>query len=253
MQATLFGSRVSPFVEKVARALQLKGIPFSLVSPKSPGDFKRWNPQTRKMPVVEINGQRTFDSTQILRKLDQLAPEPPLLDRDGAIAARQRFLEDWSDEALYWYGMALRWSDANVDATTRQVVGSIPAPAFLRPLVGALVRRNIRGQALAQGLARLPLETVVDELGRRFDELLMWLGDRPYFFSDRPSVADLAIFGQLNMLQSGPTPQAERLIAQRPKLADYFLRLDAATAQQGVGRRGDAARGADREATARGA
>src|SRR2546427_104606 len=50
MQATLFGSRVSPFVEKVARALQLKGIPFSLVSPKSPGDFKRWNPQTRKMP-----------------------------------------------------------------------------------------------------------------------------------------------------------------------------------------------------------
>ena len=81
----------------------------------------------------------------------------------------------------------------------------------------------------------------------------MWLGDRPYFFSDRPSVADLAIFGQLNMLQSGPTPQAERLIAQRPKLADYFLRLDAATAEQGVGRRGDAARGADREATARGA
>ena len=171
----------------------------------------------------------------------------------AAIAARQRFLEDWSDEALYWYGMALRWSDANVNATTRQVVGSIPAPAFLRPLVGALVRRNIRGQALAQGLARLPLETVVDELGRRFDELVMWLGDRPYFFSDRPSVADLAIFGQLNMLQSGPTPQAERLIAQRPKLADYFLRLDAATAEQGVGRRAAGTRGADVEATARGA
>ena len=55
------------------------------------------------------------------------------------------------------------------------------------------------------------------------------------------------------MLQSGPTPQAERLIAQRPKLADCFLRLDAATAEQGVGRRGDTARGADREATARGA
>ncbi len=100
MQATLFGSRVSPFVEKVARALQLKRIPFSLVGPKSPGDFKRWNPQTRKMPVVEIDGGRTFDSTQILRKLDQLKPDPPLLDRDGTIAARQRFLEDWSDEAL---------------------------------------------------------------------------------------------------------------------------------------------------------
>ena len=88
---------------------------------------------------------------------------------------------------------------------------------------------------------------------KSFDELLMWLGDRPYFFWDRPSVADLAIFGQLSMLQSGPTPQAERLIAQRPKLADYFLRLDAATAEQGVGRRADATRGADVEATGRGA
>jgi len=245
MEAKLFGSRVSPFVEKVARALQLKRVPFTLVAPKSPRDFKRWNPQTRKMPAVEIGGQRLFDSTLILRRLDQLVPEPPFLDRDPAVAARQRFLEDWSDEALYWYSMALRWSDANVDATTTQVVGSIPAPAALRPLLRVVVRRQIRGQALGQGLARLPMETLVDELGRRFDELLVWLGDRPYFFADRPSVADLALFGQLNALQSGPTPQAERLVAERPRLADYFLRVDAATAERRPEAERPAARGAD--------
>src|SRR5207237_1069279 len=202
--------------------LQLKGIAFTLVPPKSPADFKRWNPQTRKMPVVEFDGRRVFDSTLILRRLDQLVPEPSFLDRDATVAARQRFLEDWSDEALYWYGLALRWSDANAEATTAQVVGSIPAPAALRPLLRVILRRRIRGQALAQGLARLPLETVVDELGRRFDELLVWLGDRPYFFADRRSVADLALFGQLNVLQSGPTPQAERLVAERPGRAAHF-------------------------------
>src|SRR5437870_8932683 len=253
MEAKLFGSRLSPFVEKVARALQLKGIAFTLVPPQSPADFKRCNAQTMKMPVVEIDGRLLFDSTRILRRLDQLVPEPPLLDRDAGVAARQRFLEDWSDESLYWYGLALRWSDANAEATTTQVVGSIPAPAALRPVLRVLLRRRIRGQALAQGLARLPLEMIVDELRRRFDELVVWLDDRPYFFADRPSVADLALFGQLNGLQSGPTPQAQRLVAERPRLADYFLRVDTATA----GRRAEpdrpAAPGVDYGTPARGA
>ena len=51
MEVQLFGSRLSPFVEKVARALVLKRIGYTLVPPKSPMAFKRWNPQTRKMAV----------------------------------------------------------------------------------------------------------------------------------------------------------------------------------------------------------
>jgi glutathione S-transferase len=232
MEASVFGSRLSPFVEKVVRALHVKGIRYTLTPPKSPADFKRWNPRARKMPVLEVQGERVFDSTLILRRLDSLVPEPAFFDRNPAVSARQRFLEDWSDESLYWYGMGLRWSDANAAATTDQVVGSLPAPAALRPLLRVILRRQIRSQAVAQGLARLPLDILTDELGRRFDELLMWLENRPYFFSDRVSAADLAVFGQLNMLQSGPTPQAEKLIAERPRLADYFRRVDAATAER---------------------
>jgi hypothetical protein len=37
---TLFGSRLSPFVEKVVRALHLKGVAFTLVEPRSPGDLQ---------------------------------------------------------------------------------------------------------------------------------------------------------------------------------------------------------------------
>lgn len=43
------------------------------------------------------------------------------------------------------------------------------------------------------------------------------------------SAADLAIFGQLTMQRSGPTLQAEELIAARPALAEYAPRVDAAT------------------------
>ena len=70
---------------------------------------------------------------------------------------------------------------------------------------------------------------VLAELERRFDELLVWLADRPFFFADRPSVADLAIFAQMQGLQSGPTPQAVELIRARPALQTYVARVDAAT------------------------
>jgi glutathione S-transferase len=228
MRVQLFGSRLSPFVEKVARALELKRVAFTLVPPRMPADFKRWNPQTGKMPVLDVDGARTYDSSFILRHLDASIPEPPLFDGDPAVAARQSLLEDWSDESLYWYGMGLRWSDANAAATVDQVVADIGAPAVLRPLLRFALRRQIRPQALGQGLARLPFERLVGELGRRFDELIVLLGERPYFFADRPSAADLALFGQLRMLQSGPTPQAEELLAVRPALRAHYERVGAA-------------------------
>lgn len=229
MHVQLFGNRLSPFVEKVARTLALKGVTYTLVDVRSPTDFRRWNPQTGKMPVLEIDGERTYDSTLILRKLDARVLEPPLFDPNPEVAARQRFLEDWSDEALYWYGMGLRWSDENADATLAQVTGGLPIPSFLRLLVGPVLRRWIGSQARAQGLARLPLDILVAELAARLGELLVQLADRPFFFADRPSAADLAIFGQLHMLQSGPTPQAAELIRARPALRAYYERVDAAT------------------------
>lgn len=230
MEVTVFGSRLSPFVEKVVRALHLKGIGYALVPVKSPADFKKWNPRTGKMPVLEVGGERVYDSSRILRRLDEIVPDPPLFDADPAVAARQRFLEDWSDEALYWYVMAFRWSAPNEGATATQVAGSLPLPSFLLPIVKLVVARQIKGQAFAQGLVRLPLDVLSDELGRRLDELVVWLGDRPFFFADRPSGADLALFGQCTTIASGPTPQAEALVSARPALVAWRRRVDEATA-----------------------
>jgi glutathione S-transferase len=61
------------------------------------------------------------------------------------------------------------------------------------------------------------------------DEIQVLLGDTPFFFGTQPSAADLAVASQLRMLRSGPTPQAAELIQQRPALAAYAARIDAAT------------------------
>ena len=235
MKATLFGSRLSPFVEKAARALEMKGIAFDLVPPKSPGDFKKWNPATGKMPVLEVDGERIHDSTFILRRLDEIAPDPPLYATDATAAAKQRFVEDWSDESLYWYCMAFRWAPENQAASAAQIASTLPA--FLRPLLRLLLPRQIGGLARAQGLARLPMDMLIDQLAARLDEFSVLLGDSPFLFSDRLSGADLAVFGQARAMQSGPTPQCDELIAARPALVDYLRRVDE-TSRPRSGKRG---------------
>jgi glutathione S-transferase len=224
---TLFGSTLSPFVEKVRLALVLKGLKHRIVGIKSPNDLKRWNPQTGKMPVLEMDGERFIDSTFILRHLEKLHPEPPLFADDPATAAAQRQLEDWSDESLYWQLMALRWSKQNAAATARQITDGLPA--LVRPAARVMLPRQIRAMTKQQGFGRLSLPILVRELGGRLDDLVLMLGKRPFFFSDRVSVADLAIYSQLRMACSGPTPEAEACISDRPALVDYQKRVEEAT------------------------
>jgi glutathione S-transferase len=222
----LFGSRLSPFVEKVARALSLKGLPFRAVDLKSPLDLRRWNRVTGKMPVLEIDGERVWDSTFILRRLDALRPEPPLFAADAATAAAQRLLEDWSDEALYWYVMALRWTPRNAAATTAQITQG--APAMLRPLLAPIISRQIGRMPRVQGLGRLPYEVLVREVEERLDDLVVVLGAHPFFYAERPSAADLAVYGQLHCGCSGPTPDFAARVAARPTLAAFMRRVEAA-------------------------
>lgn len=224
---TLFGTRISPFVEKVARALALKGIEFRTRDVKSPGDLKRWNPTTGKMPVLELDGERLYDSSFILRRLDERQPEPPLFSEDSGIAAQQRLLEDWCDESLYWHVMASRWSGRNRAATTAQITAGLPAP--LRPLAGLLLRRQLGGASWAQGLGRLPHDRLLREFADRLDDLVLMLAGRPFFFSERVGAADLALYGELATARSGPTPDLETALAERPVLADHAKRVEEAT------------------------
>jgi glutathione S-transferase len=227
MKAKLYGSRLSPFVEKTVRALAIKNVEFELVEPQSIADLKKWNPATGKMPVVEIDGARTHDSSRIVRRLEELVPDPALFSKDPATANRQRFVEDWSDESLYWYQMAFRWAPENEKDTARQVSSFLPS--LVRPLAGVILPRVIGGAARSQGLAREPLSFLMEELGRRFDELLTFLGDKPFMFSDEVNVADISILGQALTMKSGPTPQCVELIQERPALVAYLDRVDGAT------------------------
>jgi glutathione S-transferase len=229
MKVTLYGLRISPFVEKVIRGIQYKGLHWEIQAPSVPKGMSKWNPGTRKMPVADIAGERVFDSTFILRRVEELMPNPPLISPDPMIAARQRHMEDWSDESLYWNVMALRWSPSNGIASAKRVVDAIAAPALLRPLMSSIMRRTVSRQVAAQGAGRLSQAILAREFGGKLEDLVGVLGDRAYFFGDTPSVADVALFGQLTFADVGVSPETRDEVQKRPPLVEYMKRVAQAT------------------------
>lgn len=230
MAIILYGARTSPFVEKVYRGLLLKQLPFESHQPRSLLDLRRNNPVTGKMPVLDLDGERFYDSSLILRALEAYKPIPALLDADPYRAAQQRLLEDWADESLYWYGMAFRWSiPANAAKTVERFHTGFPR--LVRPFVKRVMPRILAAQVRAQGTGRLPPEVLQQELDGHLTTLVSLLGRGPFFFeAEQPSIADVAVFGQLSFLRAAEVTEAKVTVERYAPLMDFYRLLNWRTA-----------------------
>lgn len=137
MTLVRWGYDVSPFSDKVRRALRLKGLDYEWreVLVWRTGRCKHVSP-TGRFPVLDDGGTFIHDSTDILRHLDACFPDPPLYPADprvrrhlGGLGRRKPLL--------------LRPHHARLAAQPRLVRTRPAAPR--RPL----------GAASAQGLERL--------------------------------------------------------------------------------------------------
>jgi glutathione S-transferase len=215
----LYGPSQAPFTEKVVRALALKGLAFELREPEGPEDYRRWNPETGLLPLIDIDGERVHDSTAILLRLDDLYPDPPLLSPEPRTRAAQRNLEHWVDESFFFYW--LRWQRVLEE---REAAGPKPAPPRGR------VSSWLRGRGAAPTEER-PSEgrRIGEGIGERLADLDRMLAGRPFFYSSRISMADLAVYAMLRSLASDSVPGGAERLASRPRLVAYMKRVAEAT------------------------
>jgi len=209
----LYGQTDTPFTEKCRRALLFKGLPFDLHISSGPEDVKRWSPVTGLLPVMRVDDELVSDSTNILMRLEQLYPEPPLLSSVPIVAAQQRNLEDWADESFLWYWT--EWFRLEAAAPGR------PPGAWAR------LRRRV-GAGLDDPRRRAQAE-LVRGLEDRLNDLVNFLGSRQYFYSDRVSMADLTVHAMLVTLRSDGIPGSARLLADRTALVEFMRRVEAET------------------------
>ena len=177
----------SPFVMKAEMLLKIAGLPHKI-------DSKGFSRAPKgKLPYIDDDGERIADSTFIRWHLEKKHK----VDFDRGLSEEQRAIawafEKTAEDHLYWALLDARWmDDANFDKGPRSFFRAAPAP--IRPLIIAMVRRKVRQALRAHGMGRhTPAEIAALGTGS-VDAVAAYLGQKPFFMGAEPVGVDATIF-----------------------------------------------------------
>lgn len=174
----------SPFCMKVETYLRMAGLPYEC--PR--GADLRKAPKG-KLPYIDDDGTIVADSTLIRMHLERRHG----IDFDKALSPEQKgtawAVEKMLEDHLYWLVVMDRWLDReNFEKGPRHFFDKLPA--VMRPVIIAMVGRQVRRTLHGQGLGRHSPEERA-RLGRRaVDALAAHLGDKPWLMGPEPCGAD---------------------------------------------------------------
>lgn len=221
----------SPFCLKVHRALGATGLEYTSRR-GSTRDFLDLSPLAQ-LPILLVGEDEVVaDSTKILARIEELAHAnggPSLLPAHPRARAEAWLWEDHADRALNGYLVAARWADDRNWPLVREAYFK-GAPWFVKAMIVPQIRRKVLGALVARDFLRAGESALWDDFRRILDALETRAPlDGFWVENDTPTVADVAIFGQLHSLRTPLTLAQGRELALRPALTDYLDRVDAAT------------------------
>lgn len=230
MSVVLWHIEISHYNEKARWALDYKRIPYELRTPM-PGThrltaLRLTRGKHERLPVIAIDGERSWDSTAIIAALEEYRPDPPLYPGDPAERERALALEDHFDEELAPRIRRMLWhyTFADTDATVDAVIpdrGSRFRRGLLRstaPVARRMVRRDY-------GVDQASAEEAMEGIRAAMERLETELDGRDHLVGDGFTVADLtaaALFTPL--LAPEGRPWAPELV---PALRPYRDELEA--------------------------
>jgi glutathione S-transferase len=209
----------------VEAALRLKGLayarvvlPIGLSAPFQLARFGR-----RTVPgLVTDEGYRVVGSRLIMRTLDGLVPDPPLLPADPPLRAEVLEAERWGDEELQeiarW--VMLRAAAARPDCLWSYLErDGTPVP---RALVQRLARPNVLAERLLLGIDDARIDAWMEALPAGLDRIDGWILAGVLGDPVAVNAADLQIGSSLAALRT--SDDLRPLIEARPanRLADLF-------------------------------
>lgn len=211
----------SPFVVKTELLLKMAGVPYQ----------RRWANFSKapkgKIPYIEDEGEIIPDSTLIRFHLEKkygadfsggLAPFEA-----GAFWAAEKMCEDH----LYWFNIMERWGNpVNFERGPRRFFDK--APALMRPLVVAMVKRQVLRNMHGHGVSRYSAEERRLMTERAFAALAGLLEGRDFAGGDKPCGADATLYAFLASITSAYfESEAPALAARHPVLGTYLARMKA--------------------------
>ncbi len=185
----------SPFVLKTDLYLRMLNLPFESIAD---ADNLRMAPKG-KLPFIEDEGALIADSTFIIAYIKEKYGQ----SLDDHLSAEQRGISQLVtkslDEDVYWCLVYSRWMREDTwPSVSDSFFGNMPFP--LKQLVPFVARKGVRSALEKQGLGKHSHEEILTIAKNTLGSLDAMLGQKRYFFGDKPSILDAAAFGFLTQL-----------------------------------------------------
>jgi glutathione S-transferase len=180
----------------VERALELKGLPYRKIELPPPlhAPVQRVLFGARTVPAVKLDGgEKVAGSRAIMKRLEALAPDPPLWPGDAKRRAIVERAEEWGDETWQPIARRLLWGTLRrcPEALVSYSEGSripLPAPA-IRAAAPLIARAEVALNRASDGAVRADLRN----LPRHLDRIDRWIAEGVLGADGIPNAADLQI------------------------------------------------------------
>jgi glutathione S-transferase len=219
-----WGFNSSPFCLKLETYLRMAELPHTVVSE----DMLDKAPKG-KMPYIEDDSQKIGDSNLVIEYLqgkygDRTDAHLSSSDRGISLAMRRMI-----DENLYWCMVYSRWVNEANWQTTRSIYFS-DMPLVIKQIVPGLLRKEVIKSLKGHGMGRHSEAEIYTIGSRDLIALSDFLGDKPFFFGDQPTILDAAAYATIRNLVEVPivsplndqAKQLDNLVAFCDRMTDRF-------------------------------
>jgi len=218
---------VSPFCEKVAVYMRLRGLEYEYTETDPRGSPKGKVPYLETDMLDEANeaGPTTmYDSQRIIDAFEEVGENP--LDDGLSDAGRHRghVMRRTLEEGFYFCLLAMRWLDDDGWSRMKPQVAAM-APRLLRGILPPIARRMVRKQLWAQGTARHDVDDIV-EMGRAdLEAVAATIGSHDFALGKYPRSVDASIYAFVANPLWGPRTPFTDVVRNNDTLLAYCERV----------------------------
>ncbi|MCX7357635.1 MAG: glutathione S-transferase family protein [Alphaproteobacteria bacterium] len=224
----LYGAELSPYSVKVRSYLQYKGLDFEwrARTNATQEEFQRYAKLPLIPVLVDADENALQDSTPIIEKLETQYTDQSIVPEEASLAFLSALIEDYADEWLNKAMFHYRWSyPEDQESAAKRISDMIFDGAEKPEGIEEQVRTRMISRLYHVGSSPETAPLIEGSFTRLLGLLDTLFGKRPYLFGGRPSLADFGLAGQLQQLNSDPTP-GTLLRTQAPNVVKWLERME---------------------------
>jgi glutathione S-transferase len=212
--AQKFFPNISPFCVKLETYLKMAEIPYETVYTFGMGKNSK-----KLMPYIEYDGQIKGDTTLIIDWLvEKHGDKVDFWLNDEQKAISWAFIS-MVENHIYSFGLYYRWVDPKGWPQFRDLIFA-KVPKLVKWFFAGKISKKFKTRLYLQGISRFNNDEMIYLMDKDLHALSAYLGNKPFFFGDKPCLLDISVFSLYGNLIKAPIETSLKELALKPQFAN---------------------------------